>query len=93
MSMSTYIYGCTPPDATWLKMKEVWDACKNAGVDIPDEVYNFFDGEIPDPASIEVDLEKYGCAKEYSDEYRQGYEINVDKIPKHIKIIRVQNSW
>ena len=93
MSMSTSVYGFAPPDATWIKMKKIWDACEEAGIAIPDDVGKFFGYETPDPAGVEVDLKKCGCAVEYSDEYRMGYQIDVDKIPSHVKTIRVVNSW
>jgi hypothetical protein len=60
--MSTYVIGFRPPDAKWLKMKEVYDACEAAGISIPDEVDDFFNGEPPDEAGVRVDLED---AKEY----------------------------
>ena len=38
MSMSTNVIGFAPPDDKWLKMKEVYDSCIIAGVNVPREV-------------------------------------------------------
>jgi hypothetical protein len=70
-------------------MKAIWDACKAASVPVPDEVVNFFDGEDPDPAGVEVELP----AREWSDEYRRGFELDVAAIPRQIRTIRFYNSW
>lgn len=93
MSMSTHVIGFRPPDATWKKMKEAWDACKRAGVNPPKEVDDFFNGENPDEAGVEVDLHKAGCIREYRRDSASGYEVDVGKLPAGISIIRVFNSW
>lgn len=57
MSMSTNVVGFRPPDAKWEKMKAIYDACETAGVSIPDEVDEYFNGEPPDDAGVKVDLD------------------------------------
>lgn len=89
MSMSTHVIGFKPPDAKWKKMKEVWDACDKAGVEAPKEVSEFFNWEAPDENGVEVELD----AAEWSDEGREGYEIEVSKLPKGVTVIRFYNSW
>lgn len=89
MSMSTHVIGFKPPDAKWKKMKEVWDACEKAGIDPPKEVSEFFNYENPDENGVEVELD----AAEWGDDGRQGYEIEVSKLPKGVTIIRFYNSW
>ena len=97
MSMSTYVHGFIPPDDKFQKMLEVYAACKEAGVDVPDKVYNFFNGEPPDPAGVKItlsDTKKFKDAVyEYHDEMQQGYEVDLTKLPKDIKVIRFVNSW
>lgn len=96
MGMSTSVVGFRPPDEQWKKMKKAWDACQEAGIDPPREVDQFFGGEPPDDAGVEVsrtELEKMGAVKQYSDDSVSGYEIDVTKLPKDLKIIRVYNSW
>lgn len=89
MSMSTNVYGFVPPDDNWKAMKKVWDACKSAGVDIPNKVDKFFNYQDPDPAGTEIDIPY----DDYSDDSRSGIEISVSDIPANVKIIRFVNSW
>jgi len=91
MSMSTSVVGFRPPDEKWKTMKEVWDSCKKAGIEIPKEVDKFFNYTSPDESGVEVNLDK--CTKDYRNDYSEGLEINLEKIPKDIKIIRFVNSW
>ena len=97
MSMSTYVHGFIPPDAKFQKMLKAYQACKNAGVDIPVIVDNFFNGEPPDPAGVKITLSdnnKFrGAVSEYHDEMQEGYEVDITKLPKDIKIIRFVNSY
>jgi hypothetical protein len=93
MSMTTHVIGFRPPDATWTKMKEAWDACRKAGVSPPKEVQDFFNWENPDDAGVEVDLHKAGCIRDYSADSASGYEVDVSKLPPGVSIIRVYNSW
>jgi hypothetical protein len=94
MSMSTHVIGFRPADEKWKKMKAVWDTCKQAGIEPPDEVDDFFGGSPPDDAGVEVDLEDYECCSNWNDNIsREGFEINLDKLPKGIKIIRFYNSY
>ena len=89
MSMSTHVIGFVPPDERWQAMKAVWDACKATGIGVPAEVEIFFDGEDPDPAGQEVPLP----AREWSDQSREGYELDVAAIPSQVRTIRFYNSW
>lgn len=89
MGMSTHVVGFRPPDEKWKKMKAVWDACKVAKTEIPESVVDFFNGETPDPAGVEVEIK----AKDWSMDSASGYEIDLDKLPKDIKTIRFYNSW
>lgn len=93
MSMTTEVVGFRPPDAKWKRMKEVWDACTAACVDVPDEVDKFFDGEDPDPAGIKIDLKEHACCEEYAEDAGGGYEIDISKLPKNVTRIRFVNSW
>lgn len=89
MGMSTYVIGFKEPDETWNKYKKVWDACNEAGVDIPDDVLEYFNHEAPDESGVEVELE----TQEYTDYAKEGFEIDVSKLPKHVSRIRFYNSW
>jgi len=87
--MSTCVIGFIPPDAKWKKMKAIWDSCKVAGVSVPKEVDDFFNNEDPDSAGVEKEIP----SKKWGEEGASGYEIEIDKIPKDVKIIRFYNSW
>lgn len=87
--MSTHVVGFRAPDEEWTKMKAIWDACEVAKVSVPEEVERYFGGESPDPSGVEIEIE----AHEWSNEYAEGYEINVADIPKGLTSIRFYNSW
>ena len=90
--MSIHIAGFREADEKWNKMKAAWDTCKAAGVEIPDAVLVFFDDEYPgDKPGAEVKLGE--AAKEWRDEYYNGYEVDITKLPKDVTVIRFYNSY
>ena len=92
MGMSTTIVGFRSADDLWNKHKAVWDACAQAQVPVPKETETFFDGEEPgDRPGAEVSIE--GAYKDWGNSWAQGYEVDVSKLPKDVKIIRFYNSW
>lgn len=94
MSMSTHIVGIKPADEKWKQMKTIYDACEKAGIEIPDEVYYFFNEESPDPSGVKVYRDVLGGAvQKYSGDAESGYEVHIDRLPKDVKIIRFTNSW
>ena len=93
MSMSTYVVGFRPPDEKWKQMKSIYDACTKANVLVPGEVEDFFNGEPPDPQGVEVELEKLGAVTPWRDDMQEGFEVEVAKLPKDVKIIRFYNSY
>ncbi len=93
MSMSTHVVGIRPPDQTFKKMKAAWDACKAAGVAPPKAVVDFFNDETPDEAGVQIDID---CAAEEwnSDQLcASGIEVDINKLPLGVKIIRFYNSY
>lgn len=93
MSMTMNIVGFKPPDERWKEMKRVWDSCMMAGVNMPEKVSDFFEGVILDNSGVRVELEEHVCCKKYSEMGQSGYEIDVTKLPKDIKIVRFYNSY
>ena len=92
MSMSTYVVGFKPADDKWKKMKAVWDACKAAETDPPEDVEKFFDGQYPgDSPGMTVDICQ--AITEWGDEGSSGYEVDVTKLPKDVTVVRFFNSW
>ena len=95
MSMSTHVVGFRPPDEEWKKMRAVWDACNRADITVPAAVLDFFNFTSPDDSGVEVELGKYKCITEYHppESPRQGYEVDVRKLPPDIVMIRFYNSY
>lgn len=99
MGMSTYMVGFVPPDEQWEKYKKVWFACKEAGIEPPDDVYDYFKGEEPSENGMEISIkyskvpEVKSALKEYRHDTREGYEVDLTKLPKNIKVLRFYNSW
>lgn len=93
MSMGTHVVGFRPPDKTWKKMKAVWDACTAAGTEIPNEVVKFFNHEDPDESGVVVEIMETPACRRWEDDMREGYEIDISKLPEGLMIIRFYNSW
>ena len=90
MGMSTWVEGFKPPNDKWKAMKIIWEACEEAGIEIPKKVYDYFEGEPPDEAGVRVEIP----CKDYDDGIaRSGVEIDLAKISKDVKMIRFGNSW
>lgn len=93
MSVTTCIVGYHPPNEKWEKMRAVWDACKAADQEVPEDVDAFFGGEAPEDIGVRVWLEGTEACREYSGQDEEGYEIDLAKLPEHITHIRVVRSW
>lgn len=94
MSMSTNVVGIVPPDDEWKKMKKIWDACKEAGIEPPKDVWAFFNDEYPDAAGGIIEQEKLGKAvEEWSNESSVGFEVDLAMLPPHVKKLRFYNNW
>lgn len=92
MSMSTCVVGFRPADEAWKNMKSIWESCEAAGVEIPKEVLKFFDGKPPkDKPGAEVSIKE--AVRDWSDEYSQGFEVDLTKLPSNVKVLRFYNSW
>lgn len=89
MGMSTHVKGFVPPDERWQQMKAVWDACRAAGLEPPEEVTDFFDHQEPDPNGQEVEIPH----QEWKDSHREGLEIRTADIPASVQVVRFYNSW
>ena len=95
MGMNTRVVGFITPDEKWNRMKSVWDACIAADIEIPAEVGDFFNWEDPDPAGIEVDIEKITVEMSPHD-CANGWEISLKDLQEHfphVQKIRFVNSY
>ena len=91
--MSMHVIGYMPADEQWNKMKAAWDACTAAAVDPPKEVFAFFDYTPPgDAPGKEVKIDGVG-AREWKDQSREGYEVDVTALPKGVRFVRFYCSW
>lgn len=88
MSVSYSVSGHIPADDQWLKMKQAHNACIAAGIEVPDDVYKYFDYVDPNTVpGLEVDLEGATTKKYPSD--KVVYEVDLHKLPrKDIRYIR-----
>ena len=93
MGMSTSVLGFKPADEKFYKMKSVFESCQELGIAPPDEVEDYFDGYGVEGDGVRVEIEEMDCCSEYSNETESGYEVDITKLPKDIKIIRFYNSF
>jgi hypothetical protein len=93
MSESRFVYGIAPPDDRWKQMKQIWDACQTAGIDAPDEVHDFFGEEGPDEAGVVLELTSREWVDQDPNSCRNGEEIDLKDIPKHVQTIRFVVSY
>jgi len=89
--MSTHVVGLKPADERWFQMKEIWDMCTKAKIEVPEEVYDFFESEYPEGDGMPVNI-KSACS-EYKYDMCEGYDVDITKLPKDVKIVRVFNSY
>ena len=86
MSKSMHVVGIRPLSQKWKNMKAAFDACRVAGVEVPEEVLGFFKN--PDSLGVRVPI----TVSEYSGDGEEGYEVCIEDIPKDVKVIRFYNS-
>ncbi len=95
MGMSSYVEGFVPPDAKFKKMKAAFDACQEAGIEVPSEVWEFFDHEPPNAAGVSINIDRFVTEVSPRDT-ADGYEIDLEALAKnmpHVKKIQFVNSY
>ena len=100
MGMSTHIVAIRPPDEKWRKMKAARDACVAAGIEVPDEIDDYFDNEAPDEKGVlicleigEFDRARHPSIQNYQSDSGGVWDVDLDKLPPDTKILRFYNSW
>ena len=99
MDVVTVIVGLIPADAQYKKMLKVFDACKAAGIECPDEINAFFkldehrDDYQPPLDGMEISLDNIpGLLMKEGDENEcedgANYDIDISKLPANVKKIR-----
>ena len=96
MGMSVRITGLRPPDERWERMRDVWEACRVAGVPLPAEVDHFFDHKDPHPKGVEVllgDLIESGALRTGGNEVVAWFDLDVTKLPDGVTKLRIYDDW
>lgn len=92
MSVTLCVVGVVPADEDYKKKVAAYRACEAAGVKIPPELDKFFDYESPKDLGLERDLHRHACSKEFRDDYREGYLVDVTQLPPGTRYLRVYLS-
>lgn len=90
MGMLTHVVGIIPADEKYELMKTIWELCKKAGIEPPSEVSDFFDGEEPDGTGVIVTLNA-DCAEQWSTDDAWCIQVDVSKLPEHVRYVRFYN--
>lgn len=92
--MSTSVRGIKAPDAKWKKMKAVYDACAAAKLEIPREVNEYFNWDVPSAHGVVVEIDKSDAVDDVEPGHPEcGYRIDLRKLDKDIAFVEVINSW
>ncbi len=87
MSVDLCVTGFAAPDKRYKAMLNVLNACKEANIDIPEDVDTFFDGDWnPNPDGMEVPL---GACLKPTSVFNSGYTIDVSLIPSNVTHIKI----
>jgi len=77
------------PDEVWKKMKEVYDSCIKANVEIPKIVNDYFNRDIPHDKGVKIEIEVERPEGDMEDIFR----IDLKNIRKDIRYIDFINSY
>ena len=90
--MSTHVVGVVPSsDIKFHSFLKIYNECEAFGITPPQEVLRFFGGEKPDPAGMIVDISF--ATEEYNNDMQIGLEVDIRKLPIHVKTLRFVNSY
>lgn len=98
MGMSTRLQAFIPDtDALYQKMKKVYLACQEAEIDLPLEAATYFGVSYPEDDALEqklaVKLTEGIHYVPYFAEMTEGFEVDLDKLPKGVTKIRFTNNY
>jgi len=101
MGMSTHVIGIRSieDNSKHDKLKKVKISCDEAGISYPDEVKDYFGDALDvvpehfEESIIENTLSVDLPLVEYTNDGQDGYELEVNDIPKDVKTIRFYNSY
>jgi len=101
MGMSTRIEAFIPDtDLEYQKHKKVFLACHEADVELPKQTAEYFGGDEGDWPELEMLDEKLEIRliegvhyTEYRGDMIEGFEVDINKLPKGVSKIRFTNSY
>lgn len=86
MSMDISVKGIVEPTEDYNKKLEAYYACEKAGIDIPDELLEYFNGEEPLKEGMEVKIDYAGNL-----ECEDGYIlIDLIDLPENVTKIKIK---
>lgn len=92
--MSTHVVGLRPASDDYKKKLKAYTACIEAGVPPPKELSVYFDYvSEPDPNGMEVCLDQSLAVQEYKKRGKDGFDVDVTKLPEGVTIVRFYNSY
>lgn len=98
MGMSTHIQAFIPDtDLEFQKHKKILLMCIENAVSLPKETAEYFGNEYADEESLdtklEIELKEDIHYKDFSEEGRQGFEVDLSKLPTGVTKLRFYNAW
>jgi len=92
--MSTKIKAFTSEtNKEYIKHEKVWIVCSQAGVSIPIETLEYFNGCDKPEDRLEFNLLEGHHYHNWSTEMQEGFEVNLDELPEGVTKIRFYNSY
>lgn len=90
MSVSLGVYVIRPADDTYRKKLAAWLALKDAGIDAPKALQEYFGWEEPDEKGLVQYLHHDHPALEaYADDCAEGYTVDLSKLGPDVRYLRV----
>lgn len=96
MNVSMNIYAVKPADDDYKRKSAAWRACDSAGIPVPKELDEFFNGEEPDPTGTVIDIADetgeslHASCKQLDAEDSWTFEVDITKLPKGTRYVRVR---
>jgi hypothetical protein len=92
MSMNTFVRVVYQHNSVWSRMKEAYEACNRAGIDIPPEVAAYFNHEPPRGDGPSETLDAVAL-KRYTEDMQEIFEVDLSKLDKDVEKIVFINSY
>lgn len=93
MSQSMHVIGVGKPDENHRKMYAAYQSCLAAGISIPDEINEYFDWSTPNENGRKIELRRGDSIKEYKADMREGFDVDLSKLPPNITHVRFFVSY